>query len=637
MLQRFLGILVFLTPVVAYTQDDSPLASLEMDTVELAEVVIRGIPLEKYAAGSAIRTYELQDETENHGTLSDLLNENSPIYLKQYGSGMLSTISMRGMTASQTAVLWNGININSLTLGNFDFSLAPLAALNRVEAHYGSASALYGSDAIGGAIHLFSSTEWKEGFSGTVRQQAGSFGAFFTEADVNYGSGSFSGRTTIYHKIAENDFPFINRAVRGAPKHRQQNAAFRYYGLVQQLGYRINTRQSLSLSAWSNFNYREIQPNMPANEFPGNYEDILDRNFRLSADYDNETKFGYFNIKAGFVRDYQLHDELYKFASSRYITSFLYEKEMSEKLGIKAGADWTYIDADVESYGKDVRENRNDVFLSLNIKPFSWWKSTVSIRKTIIAGYPSPFTPAWGNNFTLIDRAGFRLQSRLLFSSGYRIPTLNDRFWPESGNPDLKPEESFSAEAGLAITKTGSGSEFQVETTFYVMDVDNMVVWKPGGVLWEPENVREVASKGIETHVEYNRTFNSRVSFRVSGNYAFVRSLNKAENSNDANVNNQLPYTPVHSANLSVSVRYKKWEGGVRNNYTGPRFTRPNNADRLSGFLVTDLFTSREFLLKTIPVQLSLSVNNILNMEYQNYESKAMPGINYMAGVKVEF
>ena len=70
---------------------------------------------------------------------------------------MMSGISMRGSSPQQVAVRWNGININSFSLGQADFSILPAVAFDEVKVHAGGGSALFGSGAIGGSVLLSSS------------------------------------------------------------------------------------------------------------------------------------------------------------------------------------------------------------------------------------------------------------------------------------------------------------------------------------------------------------------------------------------------------------------------------------------------------------------------------------------------
>ena len=121
------------------------------DTTYLKEVSVYGLPVTSYATGSKVVQIKSGEEVT---TLSDKLIDETSFYLKTYGNNQLSTITIRGTTASQTAVLWNGININSPTLGQTDFSLIPLFLFDDVSVQYGTGSALYGSDAIGGSIMI---------------------------------------------------------------------------------------------------------------------------------------------------------------------------------------------------------------------------------------------------------------------------------------------------------------------------------------------------------------------------------------------------------------------------------------------------------------------------------------------------
>src|SRR5688572_6926564 len=105
------------------------------DTTYLKEVSVFGLPVTSYATGSKVLQVKSGEEV---ATLSDKLIDETSFYLKTYGNNQLSTITIRGTTASQTAVLWNGININSPTLGQTDFSLIPLFLFDDVSVQYGA-------------------------------------------------------------------------------------------------------------------------------------------------------------------------------------------------------------------------------------------------------------------------------------------------------------------------------------------------------------------------------------------------------------------------------------------------------------------------------------------------------------------
>ena len=76
--------------------------------------------------------------------------------------GDLASPSFRGTGASQTVIDWNGININSPTLGQADLSLIPVGLIDDIHIYYGGASLLLNNGGIGGAINLETRPVWKK-------------------------------------------------------------------------------------------------------------------------------------------------------------------------------------------------------------------------------------------------------------------------------------------------------------------------------------------------------------------------------------------------------------------------------------------------------------------------------------------
>ena len=81
---------------------------------------------QNYSFDTKIEIDTLLKESLQHSTLSEYIKGASPIFLRESGSGMTSTISMRGTQASHTNVYWNGFSINSQTMGQVDFNLIPI-------------------------------------------------------------------------------------------------------------------------------------------------------------------------------------------------------------------------------------------------------------------------------------------------------------------------------------------------------------------------------------------------------------------------------------------------------------------------------------------------------------------------------
>jgi vitamin B12 transporter len=90
------------------------------------------------------------------GSITDLLQRQRGIEIARNGGpGTNSSVYLRGANANQTVVLVDGVRIGSITSGTASWSGIPLQAIERIEIVYGPMSTLYGADAIGGVVQIF--------------------------------------------------------------------------------------------------------------------------------------------------------------------------------------------------------------------------------------------------------------------------------------------------------------------------------------------------------------------------------------------------------------------------------------------------------------------------------------------------
>ena len=112
--------------------------------------------------------------TKNSISLSDLLRQNGPIFVKEYGA--LSTAFFRGTPAAYTQLLWNGIPLNSLSTGIVDLGLFPTNIFSEIKLNSGGNSTLSGSGAIAGSIQLNNSLDFNPSYKWEIDLTKGSFG-----------------------------------------------------------------------------------------------------------------------------------------------------------------------------------------------------------------------------------------------------------------------------------------------------------------------------------------------------------------------------------------------------------------------------------------------------------------------------
>ena len=137
-------------------------------THQLMEVTITETKQQILQASKKTTTLDsLILERYNTSSLADLLSNQSAIHIKSYGNGNIATTSIRAGNASQTAVLWNGLNIQNPMLGQTDLSLVPTLLFQNIALEYGGGSALNGSGAMGGSIQLRNTNGFNKGFATT--------------------------------------------------------------------------------------------------------------------------------------------------------------------------------------------------------------------------------------------------------------------------------------------------------------------------------------------------------------------------------------------------------------------------------------------------------------------------------------
>ncbi len=591
------------------------------DTVRLEEIRIYGIPQKEYAAGSKIThvdSFALRHHASSN--LAELIAQRSPLYFKTYGAG-IATVAFRGTSANHTAVLWNGININSISLGLSDFSTFPAAASDNVSIQYGSSSALYGSGAIGGTIHMYGETAWEEGFKGSLRQEVGSFGHYYSEVAVNMSNGRVENKTKAFLKSAQNDFPYKAKGINGVREMKQANADLQHTGVIQDIYYRIHSNQYVSLNFWYNRLDRNIQPPISS---PQNQDHQLDENVRIVANYHLNNRWGYFNPRLGYLYDV-INFNGEPSATQRYIAALQHEIKLRHNLKISGGADFTHIKADVKGYGGEKQEDRADVFLLSKYSPWERLRVSLNVRQSFVTNFDAPIAPSLGLEYAVWNNEKMTIEWKSNLSRSYRIPTLNDRHWSPGGNLELESETGFTYESGVAFSSQSEQSKLVLELTGYFNNVDNWIIWltSPGQSYWSPENIDKVHARGLEISSSWSSTF-GEWDMALGANYAFSRATHA--NKPDRKYGQQLMYVPKHNGAAYVIANFRGWYSELNAQYTGSRLT---TIDILEPYWLAHFSFGKNMTFGGHLLTASLKINNLLNKEYINYESRAMPGRNY--------
>ncbi|CDF79760.1 TonB-dependent receptor [Formosa agariphila KMM 3901] len=543
----------------------------------------------------------------NQPLLTSLLNYNTPIYFKENGLGMVSSPAFRGTTAQQTAVVWNGININSQLNGQTDFNTINTSSFNNVSVRSGGGSVIYGSGAIGGSIHLNNRFNYSEGFQNSLLTNYGSFNTFLLDYKANVTVNRLSANIGISRNSSDNDYDFVNS------DDYNHNGNYYNTSLTANLSYRLNPKHLLNFYSYVFDGERHLSLILPT-ETPTKYKDFNTRQLIEWQSFYNTitTKLKLAYLSENYKYFGNINTDTYTFGSAEtVIAKYDVTYVPTDNVTVNGIIDYTQNNAEGSSIANEKRHIGSSNLLfkhQLN----SWFLYEMGIRQEVTNTYNSPFLYNVGLQFQVAKPYTITVNG----SKNFRIPTFNDLYWEGSGNPDLAPETAYQAEIGNHLQFKNAN----ISLTAYYNDISDMIRWVPNGSLWRPINTDHVMTYGLEALAGYKHDFGEH-HISVNGTYAYTVSENK-------DTKKQLIYVPYHKATASLGYNYKKISAVYQWLAVGSVFTTTDNLSRyeLDAYQVSNIGIDYA-ICNTLT--LGGKVNNLWNVNYQSVENRFMPGRHY--------
>lgn len=609
MKQNYLYTLIFTLLQITFSvaQQDS--------ITRLDEVLLSDVKLYQHSSGQQVRVLTDSVIKRNESSLASLLKFNSPVYLRENGYGMVASASFRGTTASQTAVVWNGININSQFNGQTDFNTINTSGFSDIAVKAGGGSVIYGSGAIGGSIHLNNRFQFEQDFENSLQLNYGSFNTF----SGSYNASASSEKTSVYIGLSgvnsDNDYSY--------PQEGRHNENGDFYNISFNAGIAHWLGKKDLLKFYSNA-YSGLRGFSGTLSAPSNskYENRDLRNLlEWKAFYRHFTS----SLKLGYLDEHYKYFEnrnsdqfdhgRAKTAIGKYDLSFRPTKTMSFDILM----DYRH----TKGEGSDIGEKtRNQGALALLFKQdLQKLSYELSARKEFSDRYESPLLFSLGGNYSLTSWYDLKLN----FSRNYRTPTYNDLFWSGSGSQDLKPETSWQAELGnhfqFGKLKTGA--------TLYAIKIEDLLRWVPdSNGIWRPENTENVTNYGVEVEANWEKQLGDH-QFELTSIYTYTRTL-------DEETRKELIYTPKHKLSSSIGYHFRRFSAFYQFLYTGSIYTSSDNAYKLPGYSLSNL--GMEMALgKYKNMILTLQLRNLFDKDYQNMPARPMPGFSINTSLSLKF
>ncbi|MEM6336467.1 MAG: TonB-dependent receptor [Bacteroidota bacterium] len=600
----------------ALAQSESPAEVLADTTLPVLTVTAtRGLS-EAIEAPQRVAILSAEDAAAAGATeAATLLERRTTAFVRRYGAGGLASLSLRGAGASQTLILLDGQRITDPQLGQLDLVLLPTFFLSGVEILHGSASALHGSDGVGGVVNLRTGAGAER-----FRVYAGSGYLGWREAGgiARMQRGAFSGSVAAERVQSTGDFEYLHTGFFPARQVRREGADFQRVSLYASGQYEAGQHQ-VTASVWHNDAERGL-PSLALRQPAG--ERQWDRHTRVWAG--SQHRFGTSRLRTsalvqqGALR-YLAPDLALDETGDTESVSFNAEWLSAVRPGmlLAAGTDLGWQHAEHPSLAEVGSQRHAGVFAHglLRLSRLGFFPA---LRADVYGGASdspvSALSPRMGVNVEVARP--LRLKASL--GRAFRVPTFNDQFWRSAGaqgNPNLRPERAWTIDAGF----WAGGERGHIEVSAYHSDRRDQIVWAPTGSFWQPENVSRVRARGLEVTAEWRSRW-----MLLGTSYALTDARDRSDEASPV-FDTPLRYVPRYQVKPYAGIGSGPVRLDVSARFVGARRVTTDGRQQLDPYAVADAQLRLRQRIGSVAGTLSIQFENVLDRQYEVVLGYPMP------------
>lgn len=559
-------------------------------------------------------------EARQVSSLEELLQElaGAAVY-NSGGPGKVSGVFLRGTNSDHTLLLIDGQRVASSTSGTAPLELIPLSQVDHVEIVRGPRSTLYGSDAMGGVIQVFTRSPSEPGLSGEASAMTGTY-------DTHDFTGSIAGRghagwvrlgadvltsggisTCLPGAATAGAGCFIDR-----PDPRPDGYQNRSGNLTA--GVRFSDR----LSAETSWLYARGWTAYDGDSYAGNniHFDELVGSVRL----DMKAGTGW-NVQVRGGRDRDRQDTFFnqgflsRFNTTRDDASVQVDGKLREGLQLISGADYEHERIDTDAGNPFVRTARSThgVFAELHAQSGAWGALAGGRLED-----NSQFGHQGTENLALSRQFGPQLRAVFSWGTAFHAPTFNDLYYPGFGNAALLPELSRSFEAGLE----GAAGSWRWSAHAYQTSIDRLIALvEVAAFTYTPENIAAARIRGVELQAQWRNA-----DWRIAGQLTGMDPRNLGAGPRHGNM---LPRRAKSGASLELRRTFtaagSHGSVAVTGTWSGRRFEDLANTLPMGGYVTVDLLGEWTFGRVTV----GAIAANVAARRYTTAAYLAQPGRHY--------
>lgn len=597
--------------------------------------------------------------------LSEAVKRFSGVTVQDYGGiGGLKTVSVRSLGAKHTAVSYDGVTITDASSGQVDISRFTLDNVETISLTIGQSDEIFQPArlyASAGALQIQTAKPlFKEGqpFNGYVKVKGGSFGLVNPVAHYAQQLGSrWSGTLHADFVRADGRYPYtlINGDL--VTKEKRQNSDVKSYHLEGNLFGQIGQAGELSFKAYYfdserglpgsiNLYKKEANERVWDNNFfvQGNYKQPLGQQFTLRT----LLKYNYaFTRYLDVSPKYPSGEQVDCNTQNEYYGSIGLRYQPLSALTATLTTDLSHSHLENNYVGGPNPKRWN----SQSVAAVQYQDHRLTATASLLATYMTDkveqgdkpadrkkLSPAFSLSWRPLSAYNWRIRGS--YKDIFRVPTFTDLYYLRMGNTALVPEKARQLNVGT----TWSGrcdnwlSQLSISVDGYYNKIKDKIVAVPTMYIWKMMNVDEVTIKGADLNLSASFPLPKKMELLIAGSYSYQYAVDVTD-PEAKNYKHQIPYTPRHAGNASLS-----WENPWVNltyllTAVGDRYALPQNIDRnrIEGYVEQSITLNRTFPLKRCSVRLQGELLNLGNVSYDVIQFYPMPGRSWRLSLSVSF
>ncbi|KAF1716990.1 TonB-dependent vitamin B12 receptor [Pseudoxanthomonas yeongjuensis] len=597
------------------------MAEVAADATDFDEIVVTGTRTEVALEDSLVPAQVIDREEIERSqarSLQDLLKGRAGVnFTNQGGAGKLTTLFLRGAESDHVLVLVDGIRVGSATSGLSMFQDLPVDQIERIEIIRGPRSSLYGSEAIGGVIQIFT-RRGGTGFEPHLRIGAGSHN--LREASAGFSNRGERGWISAEGAYQETDG--IN-ACRGSEALFQGCFAdepdldgYRNLSLSLRGGVEIGD----TLAVEGHFLNADNDNEFDGSRFGGNETSNTQRVLGGKLAWSPGTRVKV-TAQAGRAID-KYHAYFREAGTRRFVDNFDTRRDTASVQAdiaiadgqlLSAGGDWQRDEVTSHTGFTVTSRDNTAAFVEYQGK-FGAHQLQASVRNDDNEQFGNHSTGSIGWGMSLGN--DFKLNAT--YGTGFKAPTFNDLYYPFGGNPDLEPEESKSLNVGIGQYASAWNWTFNV----YETRIDALTGYDSFFNLVQVDEARirgaeltfatSIAGWDLSTQLSY---VDPRADARLT-----------AEGADNPNYGNLLPRRSPRSGRIDIDRSFGAFRFGTTVSGASARYDDAANNMRLGGYGTVDL---RVEYAVNADWSLQARATNVFDRDYETIAWYNQPGREY--------